>query len=82
MRQQLQNRARAGGLGHGRCGRTLGSSSSSLWSIPPQQHHQQGGSGMRAFFLEGSGSKRESVGTGVFLPRRLGSSTELRRKPG
>eukprot|EP00268_Persea_americana_P068455 TRINITY_DN9535_c0_g1_i3.p1 TRINITY_DN9535_c0_g1~~TRINITY_DN9535_c0_g1_i3.p1 ORF type:complete len:504 (+),score=104.30 TRINITY_DN9535_c0_g1_i3:619-2130(+) len=45
------------------------------------QQQQQGGSGMRAIFLEGSGSKRESVGTGVFLPRRVGSSTELRRKP-
>ncbi|XXG66357.1 hypothetical protein AAC387_Pa05g3856 [Persea americana] len=81
MRQQLQNRSRASGFGHGRCGR----SSSSFCANPPHHHHQQqqqqGGSGMRAIFLEGSGSKRESVGTGVFLPRRVGSSTELRRKP-
>lgn len=63
MRQQLQNRSRASGFGHGRCGR----SSSSFCANPPHHHHkqQQGGSGMRAIFLEGSGSKRESVGTGV-----------------
>ncbi|KAH9324555.1 hypothetical protein KI387_004733, partial [Taxus chinensis] len=46
---------------------------------PPLQ--QAGGSGMRAVFLGPNGSGRESGGTGVFLPRRVGNSSDLRRKP-
>ncbi|MQL80746.1 hypothetical protein Taro_013202 [Colocasia esculenta] len=45
---------------------------------PPLQ--QQAGSGMRAMFLSPA-SKRESCGTGVFLPRTAGNPTELRKKP-
>ncbi|KAK6933083.1 hypothetical protein RJ641_035977 [Dillenia turbinata] len=56
----------------------------------PHNHNQQqlqnlsNGSGMRAAFLGGSGVRRESTGTGVFLPRRYGttSTPEPRRKPG
>ncbi|KAF8395193.1 hypothetical protein HHK36_019135 [Tetracentron sinense] len=77
--QQLQNRARTGGVGNGRCGRSL-SSSSSAW--PSLQQQQQAGSGMRAVFLGGSGSSRESCGTGVFLPRRSGNPSDSRKKPG
>lgn len=77
--QQFQNRARAGGVGCAPVGRSW-TMSSSPW---PVQHPQQpAGSGMRAVFLGGSSTKRESTGTGVFLPRRVGSPTELRKKPG
>ncbi|KAL6987692.1 hypothetical protein U1Q18_013441 [Sarracenia purpurea var. burkii] len=47
-----------------------------------QLQPQQPGSGMRAVFLGNTGSKRECAGTGVFLPRRIGSPTESRKKPG
>uniref|UniRef100_A0A6V7QUD5 Uncharacterized protein n=1 Tax=Ananas comosus var. bracteatus TaxID=296719 RepID=A0A6V7QUD5_ANACO len=43
---------------------------------PPPQ-----GSGMRAIFLAGAGAKRESAGTGVFLPRRPGAPADPRKKP-
>ncbi|CAN4106039.1 unnamed protein product [Withania somnifera] len=45
----------------------------------PQPNH---GSGMRAVFLGNPGPKRECAGTGVFLPRRVGTQTETRKKPG
>ncbi|KAF8397408.1 hypothetical protein HHK36_016324 [Tetracentron sinense] len=73
----LPNRARTSGFGNGRCARPV-ALSSTAWS--PQQHHQ-GGSGMRAVFLGGSGSKKQSCGTGVFLPRRVGNPSEPRKKP-
>uniref|UniRef100_A0A2P2JLL2 Uncharacterized protein MANES_07G123000 n=1 Tax=Rhizophora mucronata TaxID=61149 RepID=A0A2P2JLL2_RHIMU len=50
-----------------------------------QHHHPlpwQSNSGMRAVFLSGSGVKRESTGTGVFLPRRYGNPTDSRKKQG
>lgn len=37
---------------------------------------------MRAVFLGGNGTGRESGGTGVFLPRTVGSGSESKRKPG
>uniref|UniRef100_A0A1D1XIY0 Uncharacterized protein n=1 Tax=Anthurium amnicola TaxID=1678845 RepID=A0A1D1XIY0_9ARAE len=64
------------GLAGSRPARPLGLSAAA-W--PPLQ--QVAGSGMRAVFLT-HGSRRESCGTGVFLPRTLGSTTELRKKPG
>ncbi|KAF8403006.1 hypothetical protein HHK36_011101 [Tetracentron sinense] len=78
--QQLQNSARTVGYGNGRCGRPLDLSSS---VGPPLQHQQQQqtGSGMRAVFLGGSGTRRESCGTGVFLPRRIGNTSDSRKKP-
>lgn len=57
--------------------RSLGSTSAPVW---PLQRHQPG-SGMRAVFLNSSGTRRESAGTGVFLPRRVGAQNELRKKP-
>ncbi|KAH0465096.1 hypothetical protein IEQ34_005199 [Dendrobium chrysotoxum] len=49
----------------------------SAW--PPLQRQQ--GSGMRAVFLNSPGTRRESTGTGVFLPRRAGIHNESRKKP-
>lgn len=45
----------------------------SAW--PPLQKHQQSSSGMRAIILNRPGTRRESAGTGVFLPRIAGSPT-------
>nr|DAD17972.1 TPA_asm: hypothetical protein HUJ06_019435 [Nelumbo nucifera] len=36
---------------------------------------------MSAVFLGGSGTRRECSGTSVFLPRRMGSPVESRKKP-
>lgn len=44
------------------------------------QHKAVNGSGMRAVFL-GTPGARELGGTGVFLPRRLGSGHDTKRKP-
>ncbi|XP_019705536.1 uncharacterized protein [Elaeis guineensis] len=55
---------------------------SSAW--PPLQKPQlqpPPDSGMRAVFLTGAGVRKESAGTGVFLPRRVGVPTESREKP-
>lgn len=64
-------------------GRSLGLSPSA-W--PPLQHaatpQQQNGSGMRAVFLGAPSAKRECAGTGVFLPRRINTPTEPRKKSG
>ncbi|CAN4081493.1 unnamed protein product [Withania somnifera] len=58
-------------------------SSVSGWpSLQQSQFQQQPGSGMRAVFLGSPGPKREFTGTGVFLPRRIGTQTETRKKPG
>lgn len=81
------NNGRAAGLANGRCNsRPLGLPPSAwppLQQQQQQQHQQQhqNGSGMRAVFLGGSGARRESTGTGVFLPRRNGNSSDSRRKP-
>lgn len=78
--QQHQPAFHGAGFGTGRSGRPLGLPSSA-WP-PLQQHQQQPSSGMRAVFLGGPGSRRESSGTGVFLPRRAGNPTEMKKKPG
>ncbi|PIA25912.1 hypothetical protein AQUCO_10300005v1, partial [Aquilegia coerulea] len=68
--QQVQSSVgRTTGLGNGRCSRTLGLPPSA-W--PPLQQQNQNGSGMGAVFLNGSGARRESSGTGVFIPLRMG----------
>lgn len=56
--------------------------SPSAWPPLPKQspNAQPPGSGMRAVFLSETGTKRESAGTGVFLPRRVGSPAEPPRK--
>ena len=58
----------------------------SLQQNRQQQHHQlhpahvNGGSGMRAVFLGSNGTGRESSGgTGVFLPRTVGSNESKRK---
>ncbi|XP_022730835.1 uncharacterized protein LOC111285582 isoform X2 [Durio zibethinus] len=45
-----------------------------------QQSNQQAGSNMRAVFLNASGSRNGSCGTGVFLPRGIGTPCESRKK--
>lgn len=65
--------------------RPLGLSASAwppLQQAVQQQQQHQSGSGMRAVFLGNPGGKRECAGTGVFLPRRIGTPTETRKKPG
>ncbi|XP_038905267.1 uncharacterized protein LOC120091342 [Benincasa hispida] len=49
--------------------------SSSAWLPPPQ------GSGMRTLFPGTQGGKRESAGTGFFLPRHTNTEADERRKP-
>ncbi|CAH2069446.1 unnamed protein product [Thlaspi arvense] len=45
-------------------------------------HHQRPRSGVKAVFVDGSGSKTGSGGTGVFLPRGHGTVVESRKKSG
>ena len=52
------------------------------WSNFQQQQHRTTGSEMRAVFLSESGSRTGSCGTGVFLPRGIGNTSESRKKPG
>ncbi|CAL9765154.1 unnamed protein product [Musa acuminata subsp. burmannicoides] len=49
---------------------------------PQQQQPPLPGSGMRAVFLHNAGSRKESAGTGVFLPRTVGKKIEPRKKTG
>ncbi|KAF9665134.1 hypothetical protein SADUNF_Sadunf16G0090500 [Salix dunnii] len=72
------------------CRGPLGLSASAwppLQNVTQQQHQLQqknnhGVSGMRAVFLGNPGGKRECAGTGVFLPRQIGTRTESRKKQG
>lgn len=76
--QMAQNQVRNGGNG-----RPLGLSPSAWPTLQQSQSQQrQPGSGMRAVFLGNPVAKRECSGTGVFLPRRVGTPTETRKKPG
>lgn len=58
----------------------------SAWPTPqqsqPQPQQRPPGSGMRAVFLGNPTTKRESTGTGVFLPRQIGAPTEPLKKRG
>ena len=87
---QNQNRARTStDFVGGRNGRPLGLSPSAWPPLQQAQQQQQqppqnlhNGSAMRAVFLANPGGKRESAGTGVFLPRRVDSPSDTRRRPG
>ncbi|KAB1200267.1 hypothetical protein CJ030_MR0G007693 [Morella rubra] len=82
----VQNRGRNSECAGVRNARPLGLSASA-W--PPLRHpqnqqqnqQQNSGSGMRAVFLGTPGGKRESTGTGVFLPRHVDGPSDARRKP-
>ncbi|KAI3772628.1 hypothetical protein L6452_03818 [Arctium lappa] len=56
------------------------------WPTPQQSQQQPQtrtpGSGMRAVFLGNPNAKRESTGTGVFLPRHVGAPAEPLKKRG
>ncbi|KAK8600147.1 hypothetical protein V6N12_050005 [Hibiscus sabdariffa] len=82
MKQQQQNHVIQNRVRYGY--RTLGLPPSA-WPPLQQQQQQQpqppNWSGMRAVFLGNPNGKRECVGTGVFLPRRVGNSSEPRKKP-
>ncbi|KAK7339755.1 hypothetical protein VNO77_20437 [Canavalia gladiata] len=71
--------------GGGRNIRPLGLSASAWPTLQhakqQQQQQQQYGSGMRAVFLGNPSGKRECAGTGVFLPRRVDTHAEPRKKP-
>ncbi|XP_071701112.1 uncharacterized protein [Rutidosis leptorrhynchoides] len=55
----------------------------STWSTQHQPGQRLTGSGMRAVSLGNSNTaKRESAGTGVFLPRQIGAPTEPIKKSG
>lgn len=47
----------------------------------PLMQHPRPGVGSRPVFLTGHGTRRESTGTGVFLPRRPENPSDLRKKP-
>lgn len=68
----------------GPCGRPVSTVPLSAWPSPHSQPQHQPprhtGPGNRAVVLGGSGGKRECAGTGVFLPRRYGSSPDIRKK--
>lgn len=69
-------------------GRTQGLSMAAWPTLQQSQQQQQQqpaqpGSGMRAVFLGETGAIKERTGTGVFLPRRIGTNpAENRKKPG
>ncbi|KAL3536456.1 hypothetical protein ACH5RR_004917 [Cinchona calisaya] len=54
--------------------------SMAAWPTLQQSQRQHPGSGMRAVFLGNPSSRKECAGTGVFLPRRLGTPAETRKK--
>ncbi|XP_031484627.1 uncharacterized protein LOC116253819 [Nymphaea colorata] len=91
--QQIQSRVRAAAAAaSAKFGRPLGlppsawpplqsaSANTGLRAAPLQS--PSANAGMRAVFLGNSSSRRESSGTGVFLPRRVGSSPDYRKKSG
>ncbi|XP_065026025.1 uncharacterized protein LOC135583328 isoform X3 [Musa acuminata AAA Group] len=75
-----QSEAKGGVHSHNR-GRPTGLSSSARRPRRMQQQQPQPGSGMRAVFLISPSARRESAGTGVFLPRVGGDTSEPPKKP-
>ncbi|KAG6433829.1 hypothetical protein SASPL_105447 [Salvia splendens] len=76
---QFQNK---NGKIDGEIGRNQQRLSMASWPTLQQSQQQQTGSGMRAVFLGETGAKKERTGTGVFLPRRFGTTpAENRNKP-
>lgn len=82
LQQQHYQSNSGGGNGwqRNRCGVDTTQSQHHHFSFSSSQQQVMNGSGMRAVFLGIPGS-RESGGTGVFLPRRIGSGPDFKRKP-
>lgn len=82
--QVVPNRGRNSDVngGDGRNVRPLGLAPSAWPTLQHAKQQQQHGSGMRAVFLGNPSGRRECAGTGVFLPRRVDSPAESRKKPG
>ncbi|CAK9179784.1 unnamed protein product [Ilex paraguariensis] len=80
--QQRQSRQMVEHRGRNDGGKPVGLSLSG-WPISQlsRQQPQQPGSGMRAIFLGNPAARRECAGTGVFLPRIIGTPSETRKKP-
>ncbi|PWA78866.1 hypothetical protein CTI12_AA211790 [Artemisia annua] len=84
MIQQQQSRKRNESVNGNGNGRNV-TAPLSAWPTPQQSQQQQTrttGSGMRAVFLGNPTTKRESTGTGVFLPRQVGAPVEPNKKRG
>ncbi|KAL3326748.1 hypothetical protein AABB24_037440 [Solanum stoloniferum] len=91
LRQNHQNQSIQGRERNG-ADRPVNMAMSGAWPALQQSHHHQqkqpppllpqSSSGMRAVILGNPGPKRECAGTGVFIPRRVGTQTETRKKPG
>ena len=88
--QQFQKKARfCNGFGNGGRGQAKAQAQAQAqtnpWRSQAQSQHQQVGSGMGAFCMGGSDSRKGlscGSGTGVFLPRGIWYSSETRKKPG
>ena len=83
IQQQQQNRKRNESVNVNGNGRNV-TAPLSAWPTPQQSQQQTRttGSGMRAVFLGNPTTKRESTGTGVFLPRQVGAPVEPNKKRG
>ncbi|KAI3801335.1 hypothetical protein L1987_29439 [Smallanthus sonchifolius] len=73
LQLMLQSRARNG---------SVNSRPLSSWPTSQQPSQRPPGSGMRAVILGNPTTKRESTGTGVFLPRQSGAPTDPFKKRG
>ncbi|KAJ8477908.1 hypothetical protein OPV22_021635 [Ensete ventricosum] len=79
--RQCKARDSSVGYAESRCGQPPDLSAT---ACPPLRKPQQRppGSGMRAVFLNSSGARKESAGTGVFLPGTAGNKLAPRKKTG
>lgn len=86
LQMMLQNRSRNENVYGNGNNRPVVSPSSQAWPTLQQSQQQpatrSSGSGMRAVFLGNPSTKRESTGTGVFLPRQTGAPSEPFKKRG